>query len=322
PPSSSSFVERHKTDPVYLHVTTEVKLNALELNDTIAYMHSKKCSTKWCYTWIITPSSIKGSTSLVAHSSGDSSRAHENFSSCLATAKCFGVERYHRLHAFQKMFNKMVLYVDSCSSGSMFRDVLPSNMEIYLTTSSNEDEPSYSLFCSDKEIDVCLADEYSYVWVIDSEFNDLKTHTLEEQYTMVKKNTALSHVMKYGEMAMGSLPVGKFQGHYDLLMDRKDGAIASNAVGRKPSCQAHLFSKFRRLVEAATEDEHDSAWRKLHRELPLGLIVKEMSSDIVMDVTTQHKPTQKLLSKRDELVCFKAVFDQFRAHCFTIRQAS
>ncbi|KER21978.1 hypothetical protein T265_09829 [Opisthorchis viverrini] len=138
-------------------------LHAMELNDTLAYMHSKK------------------------------------------------------------MFNKLVLYVDSCNAGSMFRDVLPSNMGIYVTTAAKEDELSYSLFCLDNEIDVCLADEYSYVWLLDSEYNDLKTHTLEEQYVQVKRDTMLSHVMKYGEMAMGRLPVGKFQGHYDLPMHRNDG---------------------------------------------------------------------------------------------------
>ncbi|KER19486.1 hypothetical protein T265_11756 [Opisthorchis viverrini] len=107
---------------------------------------------------------------------------------------------------------------------------------------------------------------------------DIKKRTLEEQYEEVKRNTKSSHVMKYGEMAMGSLPVGKFQGHYDLLMNRNGGVIA------------------------------------------LGHIVKDTFRDFVEHVKTNHKPTLKGLSKRDELMCFKTVFDQFRTHCFTIQQ--
>ncbi|KER19804.1 hypothetical protein T265_11509 [Opisthorchis viverrini] len=208
-----------------------------------------------------------------------------------------------------KKFNKLVLYVDACYSGSMFRDILPSNMGIYATTSAKEDEGSHAIFCMDEEIDVCLANEYSFHWIVDSEFKDLKTHTLEEQYVGVKRTTMFSHVMKYGEMTMGSLPVGKFQGHYDLLIHRNDGAIAPNAVDRKPSCQAHLLSRYRRLMQAATEEEHETAWRKLHRALQLGHIVKNTFRDFVEDVTTHHKPSLKGLSKRDELMCFKAVHE-------------
>ncbi|KER18937.1 hypothetical protein T265_15739, partial [Opisthorchis viverrini] len=206
----------------------------------------------------------------------------------------------------KKKYNKLVLYLETCCSGSMFKDVLPSNMGIYVTTSANEDETSHAIFCKDKEIDVCLANEYSYDWILDSEYNDLKKRTLEEQYVEVKRTTVFSHVMKYGEMAMGSLPVGKFQGHYDLPMYRKDGAIAPNSIDRKPYCQAHLYTKSRRFTEAATEDEHETALRKLHRALQLGHIVEEMFRDIVMDVTTHHKPTLKGLSKKDELMCFQA----------------
>ncbi|KER19601.1 hypothetical protein T265_11673 [Opisthorchis viverrini] len=240
----------------------EKELYAMELNDTLAYMHSKK------------------------------------------------------------MFNKLVLYMNACYSGSMFRDVLPSNMGIYVTTSANENEQSWGIFCFDKEIDACLADEYSYDWILDSEYNDLKKRTLKQQYDEVKRSTVFSHVMKYGEMALESLPVGKFQGHYDILMHRNNRTIAPNAVDGKPSCHAHLFSKSRRLMKAATEEEQETAWRKLHRVLRLSHIVKETFRDIVVVATTHYKPTLKGLSKVDELMCFKAVFDQFRTHCFTIQQAS
>ncbi|KER18980.1 hypothetical protein T265_15720, partial [Opisthorchis viverrini] len=97
--------------------------------------------------------------------------------------------------------------------------------------------------------------------------SDVKKLTLEQQYQEVKKRTSMSHVMKYGEMAMGSLPVGKFQDHYDLLMNRNDGPIESNTADRNPSCLAHLFSKSRRLMEGATGEEDETAWRRLHRAL-------------------------------------------------------
>ncbi|KER23283.1 hypothetical protein T265_08796 [Opisthorchis viverrini] len=225
-----------------------------------------------------------------------------------------------RISLVAEEYNKLVLYVEACYSGSLFRNILPRNVGIYVTTSAKENEQSWSIFCDEKYFDVCLASEYAYAWIGDSQYHDLKTRTLDQQYQEVRKRTWHSHVMKYGEMAIGSLLVGQFQGHYDLPNHRNDGTIPANAVDRKPSFQAHLFSKSRRLMEATMEQEHETAWRKLHRAIQLGQIVKETTRDIVVYVTSHHKPTLDGLSKRDELMCFRAVFDQFRTHCFTIQQ--
>ncbi|KER21112.1 hypothetical protein T265_10492 [Opisthorchis viverrini] len=225
------------------------------------------------------------------------------------------------LHLYKmKKYNKLVFYMDACYSGSMFMDLFPPNVGIYVTTSANEKEESYGVFCTDKQIGVCLATEYSYAWITDSEHSDLKKRTLEQQYQEVKKRTKASHVMKYGEMAMGDLPVGKFQGHYDALMHQNDVAKAAKVVDRKLSSHMHLFSISRRLMEAATEEEHETAWRRLHHALQLRHVVKEKFGDIVRDVMIQHKPMVKRLSKTDKLICFKAVFDQFQTYCFTIQQ--
>ncbi|KER19434.1 hypothetical protein T265_11794 [Opisthorchis viverrini] len=229
-------------------------------------------------------------------------------------AACRAVERDSRPHVFKKKYNKLVLYVEACYAGSLFRTILPRNVGIYVTTASKENEKSWSIFCDDKDIDVCLASEYAYAWIEDSENHDFKKHTLDQQYEKVKNRTVNSHVMKYDEMAMGSLPVGKFQGHYDLPMHGLDRTIPPNAVDRKPSLQAHLLSKSRRLMEATTQQVHEAAWRKLHRA------TEETFRDIVGDVMTHHNPPLKGLTKKDELMCFQAVFEQFRTHCFTIQQ--
>ncbi|KER20452.1 hypothetical protein T265_15314, partial [Opisthorchis viverrini] len=102
----------------------------------------------------------------------------------------------------KKKFNKLVLYMEACYSGSMFKDVLPSNMGIYATTSAKEDEKSHAIFCFDPRIRVCLANDYSHAWITDSEQNNIKKRTLEEQYEAVRRKTGLSHVMKYGEMVI------------------------------------------------------------------------------------------------------------------------
>ncbi|KER20454.1 hypothetical protein T265_11001 [Opisthorchis viverrini] len=199
-----------------------------------------------------------------------------------------------------KRYKKLVLYMDSCAAGSLFRDLLPSDVGIFVTTSANENEESLSVFCNDKRIGVCLATEYSYAWITDSKYKDLKKRTLDQQYEEVKKRTNKSHVMKYGEMKI--LLSGAF------FLD-----VSTPDLG-------HKRGRTRSLVVQETFNLPTIFHNYSSGYYQLGHIVHETFHDIVMDVTTQHKPTVKDLSKRNELMCFKEVFDQFQTHCFTIQQ--
>ncbi|TGZ70730.1 hypothetical protein CRM22_003034 [Opisthorchis felineus] len=217
------------------------------------------------------------------------------------------------------MYKKLVLYVEACESGSMFEDILPSNIGIYVTTAANSQESSWASYCQDEVIDSCLADEYSHNWLADSEKHILNQYTLDQQFDSVKQSTVQSHVSKYGEMDMGSLPVGEFQGHSEQSI-RLDSTTMSQVLDSRPSRWAHLTTMSRRLMQAKTMEEHELASRKLYRALQLAQIVKQTVDDIVMDVTTFHQPTIHVLPKSEELQCYDAVFQQFKRRCFTIRQ--
>ncbi|KER19868.1 hypothetical protein T265_15438, partial [Opisthorchis viverrini] len=78
-------------------------------------------------------------------------------------------------------------------------------------------------------------------------------------------------VIDYRGRVIGSLPVGKFQGHYDLLMHRNGEEVAES------TCRLDVQEKIPR--------NHTSGY------FQLGHIVKETFHDIIMDVTTNYKPT-------------------------------
>ena len=46
-------------------------------------------------------------------------------------------------------FNKLVLYVEACESGSMFERLLPKNLNIFATTAANSEESSYACYYDD-----------------------------------------------------------------------------------------------------------------------------------------------------------------------------
>jgi legumain len=115
------------------------------------------------------------------------------------------------------MYKKLVFYMEACESGSMFEGLLPTNMNIYATTASNAKESSWGTYCppddkvNGKSIGSCLGDLYSVNWMEDADKVG-KEESLQTQFETVKKLTAKSHVMQYGDLSWTSDPIGDFMG--------------------------------------------------------------------------------------------------------------
>ena len=54
------------------------------------------------------------------------------------------IQTLKKMHE-KKKFHQMVIYIEACESGSMFKGLLPSNINIYGTTASNSTHSSVSL---------------------------------------------------------------------------------------------------------------------------------------------------------------------------------
>ncbi|KVH91891.1 Peptidase C13, legumain [Cynara cardunculus var. scolymus] len=70
-----------------------------------------------------------------------------------------------------RTYDEMVIYVESCESGSIFKGLLPTDLNIYVTTASNANKNSWGTYCPDMnhppppEFDTCLGDLYSISWM-------------------------------------------------------------------------------------------------------------------------------------------------------------
>ena len=69
---------------------------------------------------------------------------------------------------------------------------------VYATTAANSEESSYACYL-DEERGTYLGDVYSVNWMEDSDAEDLKSETLEKQFSIVKQETNTSHVMEFGD---------------------------------------------------------------------------------------------------------------------------
>jgi len=119
------------------------------------------------------------------------------------------------------MYKEMVMYIEACESGSMFPK-LDKNIGIYAMTAANARESSWGTYChpddkvNGKSIGSCLGDLFSVNWLENTDAaTSLDSETLEEQYNVVKKETAKSHVLQFGDLAITAEPLADYQSGHD-----------------------------------------------------------------------------------------------------------
>ncbi|KAG2598460.1 hypothetical protein PVAP13_5KG347100 [Panicum virgatum] len=129
-------------------------------------------------------------------------------------------------------YKSLVFYLEACESGSIFEGLLPNNINVYATTASNADESSWGTYCPGDnpspppEYDTCLGDLYSIAWMEDSDFHNLRTESLKQQYNLVSELLEVmahrSHVDNSVEL-IGSLLFGSEDGPRVLKAVRAAG---------------------------------------------------------------------------------------------------
>lgn len=119
------------------------------------------------------------------------------------------------------MYKELVFYLEACESGSMFDGILENNLGIYAITAANPSESSWGTYCppddvvNGEHLNTCLGDLFSVNWMEDTEAKNVHTESLSSQFDVILKETAQSHVMKYGQETFTKEPIGNFQGSND-----------------------------------------------------------------------------------------------------------
>ncbi|CAH8430182.1 unnamed protein product [Schistosoma rodhaini] len=222
------------------------------------------------------------------------------------------------LHS-HKRYSKLVIYIEACESGSMFQRILPSNLNIYATTAASPTESSYGTFCDDPKISACLADLYSYDWIVDSQTHHLTQRTLDQQYKEVKRETNLSHVQRYGDTKMGKLYVSEFQGSRDKASTENDEppmkpkhSIASRDIP--------LHSLHRQIMMTNNAEDKSLLMQILGLKLKRRDLIEDTMKLIVKEMNNEEIPNTKATIDQT-LDCTESVYEQFKSKCFTLQQA-
>ncbi|KAL4570892.1 hypothetical protein LXL04_026556 [Taraxacum kok-saghyz] len=176
------------------------------------------------------------------------------------------IDVLEKKHA-SRTYKEMVIYVESCESGSIFEGLLSENLNIYVTTASKADENSWGTYCPDMEpppppeYDTCLGDLYSVAWMEDSDKQAANGETLEQQYNTVKvrtynnNSTEGSHVMEYGTKGIRSESISLYQG-FDASNVSNDAYIHDGPMGvvnQRDADMVFFQKKYDKMIDGSQE---------------------------------------------------------------------
>jgi len=214
-------------------------------------------------------------------------------------------------------FKKLVFYLETCESGSMFVGMNISNL--YALSAANPTESSWGTYCGSeakvngKSIGSCLGDLFSVSWMEDTDLQDTTKEDLQTQFTTVKKLTTKSEVMQWGDLSFTSDPVSEFVG--GLTPDS-----ASGPKGEKMSVSARrieLFQVYHNYMTADSSDERLSAGEEMYKVLTEQLEVEKAYENflsIVYDTETQREAARRGKSLPDNMDCEMAAHTSFSDH--------
>jgi len=221
----------------------------------------------------------------------------------------------NKLHN-EKRYGKLVFYIEACEAGSMFRNVLPDNINVFATTASDYDESSYACYYDAKR-GTYLGDWYSVNWMEDSDKEDIEKETLQQQFQITKNETTTSHVMEYGDLSISKLVVGEFQGEKAVppkVMPKvpfKRGA---------PSWEVPLDILYRKIADAKTDQEKQQLQAEvdamIEKRSHLETIVKKIITRVAISREHEERLTLARPQALTQLDCHDNLVKAFSRHCF------
>lgn len=146
-----------------------------------------------------------------------------------------------------KRFDQLVFYLEACESGSMFNKLLSDKLRIYATTASNPFESSYACDYNAGE-QAYLNDCYSFNFMNDTDYADVASRTLQEQFVAIKQQTTQSHVCQYGDLSIAKQPIGNFFSNSFNIRPRTvfraaERATPKNKISSRDVKEVYLLKK-------------------------------------------------------------------------------
>ena len=207
--------------------------------------------------------------------------------------------------AKMRRFSKMLFYLESCESGSMFEE-LAADLGVLAVTASNSTSPSFAAHY-DERLNTFLADEFSLAWMEETEVSGNKESVLEQVQAVAMRIEKYSKPGIYGDLDLESNRVADFQGE----RGGGDREVVEEDIEAVVSYNVPLLV---RQKAARMED--------LHKLKKGRRMVEDVTRDLVFRVRGEEKQEHKVekVSGVRDWDCYLAVLRHYHKHCFNLGQ--
>lgn len=206
-----------------------------------------------------------------------------------------------------KMYSKLVYYLEACESGSMFAN-LPKTIKVYATSASNATESSWAYYCGSDatvggiNIGSCLGDLYSIVWMEDTDLGS-KTETLAAQYQIMVQKTTQSNPLQFGDLSWNTDTVSAWIG------TKTASANVTSSAERKAHMVDSRDVKLHYLIDRHAIHMSENSMNELNEEI----MMRKLFDNIFAEVKTLHAEVPVAVDT--DFVCYKDMIDFFEAQC-------
>ncbi|XP_058615837.1 legumain-like isoform X1 [Onychostoma macrolepis] len=212
-------------------------------------------------------------------------------------------------------FSKMVIYMESCFSGSMLA-TLPDNVHVYAVTAARADESSYACFL-DPVRKTFLSDKFSALWMHYIQVNDLNKKTFRDQFSYLQEKMRRSHSCRFGDMTVGE--------HLMSVFVNNTPQRVQDETRAEGLALTHLTSNHEvpfKILEHRIKTETDEDKRQHLIRKHAALHQTKARIEGTVKAISQHFPGFEHGGDLDEdysqmdLHAFKTVAEHFRTTCF------
>lgn len=246
---------------------------------------------------------------------------------CFPSADMHKVELQNALQQMSdaKMFKKLVFYLETCESGSMFEDMSIPN--VYAVSAANPTESSWGTYCgydaavNGTRINSCLGDLFAVTWMEDSEAADTTTESLDDQFQTVLTRVSKSHPMQWSDTTFTSDHVSDFIGgssaaQQQVTSTSETSAFDFNLVKARLTHLVHLYLQYQ---DQPSHEMHLQLGMDLHRELTQQLNARAVYSRLI-EIAYPNNPKQQeeartATHKPENMECEKKGLETLREHC-------
>ncbi|KAL1235058.1 hypothetical protein TSPI_02901 [Trichinella spiralis] len=198
------------------------------------------------------------------------------------------LEKMHQ----RKMFRNMLLHIEACYAGSMFRNILSNNTKILAMTAANHEESSYACYY-DETVDTFLGDAFSVAWM---EYADGEIY-VKQEFNAVQSLVTTSHVQLYGDLSVQWTKMARYFGNVE---------INANSANIKSGGLTDVVPSLDVPLEIL----------KRQKRAFLDNFIKHLSEVMANGMVNTNDMMQRMDVELKDLECHEKLINAFTKYCF------